>query len=332
MNAHRHQQGASLIEALVALLVLSLSLVATVRLQTWLRQHSDLARERSEAVQQAQRTLEGQRGFRDLAAFDRPPARETETDTIYRVQHDTAMRDGLKTEQVTVRWQHRGGADQHVQLTSSMARLAPIHSALLDVPPQDTVLAVQRVLPTSSHTYPDGRSVVKPTAHSRVAWVVNGATGEIERQCRVAVSSQARDLRLDELSTCEAFTARLVRGFIRFALSNTPDPLHANDTPLQLTVQAAGQRCESEAIAHDGERYVAYACAVSTADTTTDTEPMLVPQGWAFGTTAATFKACRYPGSPRAPHNYLVIRGDIACPSAVTPHNGAPVATVQHQP
>lgn len=331
MNPRHHQHGASLIEGLVALLVLSLSLVATVRLQTWLRQHSDLAHERSEAVQQAQRALESQRGFPDLAAFDRLPPRDAEASTrttTYRLQHDTAVHEGLKTERVAVNWQPRSGAEQRVQIASSIARLGPVYSALLEVPPQDTVLAVQRVLPAGTHIRADGRSIVKPTAHSRIAWVMDNATGEIQLQCGVAASSQARDLRVEELTNCEPFEARLVRGFIRFALSSTPDPLHANDAPLQLVVQAAAHSCESETIAADGERYIAYACAVASADT----EPTLIPQGWTFGLTAAAFKACRFPGSSRAPRNYLVIRGDIGCPSLVPPHNGTPVATVQHQP
>lgn len=339
MNARRHQQGASLVEGLVALLVLSLSLVATVRLQTWLRQHSDLARERSEAVQLAQQALETQRGFPDLTAFDRDPPRDASASTnaaTFRLRHDTALDEGLKTARVTVHWQPRSGDEQQLQLASSTARLAPAYSALLDVPPQDRVLGNQRVSGTGARTFPDGRSVVKPTAESRIAWVIDNASGEIQLQCTVAASAQARDLRLEELPGCEPFTARLVRGFIRFAVSATPDPLRANDAPLQLSVQAGTQRCESELIAADGERYIAYACAVTSAGT----EPTLVPQGWAFGLTAATFKACRYTASGRAPRNYLVIRGDLDCPSAVPPHdpqhdpqhNGAPVVTVQHQP
>jgi Tfp pilus assembly protein PilV len=331
MHTRHLQRGASLIEALVALLVLSLSLVAAVRLQTWLRQHSDLARERSEAVQQAQRALEGQRGFRDLAAFDQAPPRDAEVNTgtsVFHLQHGPSIHEGLKTDRVTVRWQSRAGAEQHVQLASSVARLAPVYSALLDVPPQDTVLAAQRILPGTAHPFAAGRSIVKPTAASRIGWVIDDTTGDILWQCQLAASASARELSATDLVGCEPLEARLVRGYIRFALSATPDPLHANDAPLALTVHAASLRCESETIAADGQRYIAYACAVASAGT----EPTLIPQGWAFGLTAAAFKACRYPGADRAPRNYLVVRGDLDCPSAVPPHNGAPVVTVQHQP
>lgn len=328
---NRPQHGASLIESLIALLVLSLSLVATVRLQTWLRQQSDLARERSEAVQHAQRALEGLRGFRDLAAFDSASPRDTGSPNgpaTFRMEQENTVAGGLKTSTVTVHWQHRSGSAQQLQLASSVARLAPEYTALLEVPPQDTLLAAQRASTAGVRAFPDGRSIVKPTAQSPVAWVVDNATGEIQLQCRVAAASQARTLRIEDLSGCEPFEARLVKGFIRFALSRTPDPSHANDAPMQLTVQAGGRRCESETIATGGERYIAYACAAPSGDM----EPGLIPQGWSFGLTAAMFKACRYPGSGRVPRNYLVIRGDLDCPSGVTPHNGAPVVTVQHQP
>ncbi|HEY0821074.1 MAG TPA: hypothetical protein VGD46_19970 [Rhizobacter sp.] len=331
MNRFPHQRGASLVEGLVALLVLSLSLVATVRLQTWLRQHSDLARERSEAVQQAQQVLGGQRGFHDLAAFDQPPSGEavvgTRT-TSYRVQHETSTEHGLKTGQVTVLWQPRGGEEQRVQIASSVARLAPVHSALLEVPPQDRVLAGQRVQPTPAVPLLQGRSLVRPSTASPIAWVVDTTTGEIQQQCRIdTIPAPQRELTAADLADCTPLTARLLRGFIRFALSATPDPLRANDPPLPLSVHAAGQRCESEAIAADGERYLAYACAIPH-----DTEPSFTPQGWSFGLSASDFRACRYPGAARAPRNYLVVRGDIACPRADPPHNGGPVVTVQHQP
>ncbi|MBL0730495.1 hypothetical protein [Piscinibacter sp. HJYY11] len=329
---NRRQHGACLIESLIALLVLSLSLVATVRLQTWLRQHSDLARERSDAVQHAQRALEGLRGFHDLAAFDSTAPHTTASPeggpTAFRMEQDSAVADGLKTGRVSVHWQHRSGGAQQLLLASSVARLAPVYTALLEVPPQDTLLAAQRVSPASTRTFPDGRSIVKPTAQSPIVWVVDNATGEIQLQCRVAAASQARTLRIEDLSGCEPFEARLVRGLVRFALSGTPDPWQANDAPLPLTVHAGTLRCESETIVANGERYIAYACAAPSGDT----EPRLVPQGWSFGLTAATFRSCRYPGSGRVPRNYLVIRGNLDCPSTVTPHNGAPVVTVQHQP
>ncbi len=324
MPTPRPQRGASLIEGLVALAVLSLSLVGAAQLQAALRQHGELARERSAAVQHAQHVLDARRGFHDLTGFDTPPAPPAAAP--YTVTQRDAVHDGLRTERVSVSWQHRGAGPQSLQLTSGVARLAPVYTGLLEIAPQDTVLATQRILPTRAHPLPAGRSIVRPSEASPVAWIVDDASGEIVQQCRVALGAPAGELRLDDLTDCEPAPARLVRGYVRFALSSTPDPLQAHDTPLPLRLRAGGLACESEVIMLGGERYVAYACATNAV------EPVLEPQGWAFGLTASTYKACRYPGGRHAPRNYLVVRGDLDCPSGVTPHNGAPVVTVQHQP
>jgi Tfp pilus assembly protein PilV len=99
-----------------------------------------------------------------------------------------------------------------------------------------------------------------------------------------------------------------------------------------------------------GERFVAYTCWVLTATAQAGWSGQLAvsPEGWALGTTADTFKVCRYSADTDgsgtidrneehparytdvrdalAQQNYLVVRGDVACPS------GLAAATVQHQP
>ena len=77
-----------------------------------------------------------------------------------------------------------------------------------------------------------------------------------------------------------------------------------------------------------GERFTAYHCIVVGSGTPAKWSGRLklVPQGWAFGRAATDFKACRYsaqtPGAyvdvstSLAEQNFLVIRGDQACPSA----------------
>ncbi len=62
------QCGTTLIEALVAFLVLSVGMLTIARMQTQLRAGSDLARQRSEAVRLAQEDIESLRAFAVLAA------------------------------------------------------------------------------------------------------------------------------------------------------------------------------------------------------------------------------------------------------------------------
>ncbi len=93
-----------------------------------------------------------------------------------------------------------------------------------------------------------------------------------------------------------------------------------------------------------GERYASYECAVATrADGRWSGGVKLVPDGWAIGHGAASLRVCRYVadldasgaidanrehpaayvdvGSALTNQNYLVVRGDRACPAPATqPH------------
>lgn len=333
MKTSTSQRGATLIEALVALLVMSLSLLAATKLQSWLQLQADLARERSDAVRLAQQDMERLRAFGTLSDFDQAQALRTDTPTSttrLSLHRDVVEIGGFKTIQSTVGWLAGGGA-QEIHLVSGVARLAPVYSAALDLQPQDRALAVRRQLPFGARTLPDGRTVVRPTPTSTVAWIVNDTTGDITQQCAIAAAAGPQPLRAADLGDCEPFIARLLRGYIRFSLSSTPDPLRANDPPLALRVRAGETRCEAESVHADGDRYIAYACAVtSTGDGALDVT--MDPLGWSFGANAQSFKSCRYPHAGRGPRNYLVVRGDLDCPVGLPPHNGEPVVTVQHQP
>ena len=68
-RATRHgSAGITLIEALIALLVLSLGMLALVQVQSTLRYNSDVAKQRSEAVRIAQENMESLRAYGRLAA------------------------------------------------------------------------------------------------------------------------------------------------------------------------------------------------------------------------------------------------------------------------
>ncbi|MBC7993859.1 MAG: hypothetical protein H7Z15_11520 [Rhizobacter sp.] len=325
------QRGISLVEALVGVLLLSLGLLGALRMQSWLRLNGDVAGQRTEAVRLAQQDLEQLRGFADQAAFQTIASQRSEgTESPFTLDRNVVAHTALKVSLVSVSWQDRSGATQTVQLHSSINGLAPVYSAALALPTQDMSLPPRRHLPTGARRLSEGRSVLKPSSGSRVAWIINDATGEVSAECSVPATLAARDITEADLTRCTELTARLLRGYIRFSLSPVPDALNANDAPLALTLTPATARCETEAVRRAGEHYLAYTCLLTTGAS----EPLrIVPTGWAFGATATTFKACRYVhANPSAPHNYLVIRGDAACPGPQPQHNGVSVATVQHQP
>lgn len=326
----KHQHGITLIEALIGVLLLSLGLLSALRMQSWLRQNGEVAHQRTEAVRLAQQDMEQVRGFTNAALFDAIASQRSDANHPFALHRTVWANPALKNSLVTVTWQDRAGAAQTVQLNSSINGLPPVYSASLALPSQDKTLSPRRHLPPAAKRLSEGRSVLKPSSNSSVAWIIHAATGEVSAECTVPATLAARDITEADLVRCTELTARLLRGYIRFSLGPTPDPHNANDAPLALTLAPATARCETESVRQAGERYLAYTCLLPVGAA----EPLrIVPEGWAFGATAATYKACRHVHAiANAPHNYLVIRGDAACPGPQPQHNGTSVATVQYQP
>lgn len=122
-----HQRGFSLVEALIGLLVLTLGLLAVLRGQPLLRQHAEIARQRSEAVRLAQEDIEQQR-----AALGTPVGGERLVDdalgsTRYRIVRavDAASWPDACVVTVTVHWSDRAGAPQQLHLATIVATPDP---------------------------------------------------------------------------------------------------------------------------------------------------------------------------------------------------------------
>jgi hypothetical protein len=329
--------------------------------------NSDIARQRTEAVRLAQQDLEQVRAFADTAAFRRIADRRSEvrdTPTAFTLTRSVqATPDAALTNaRLAVSWVDRSGSPQSVQLQSSLAGISPVYSAALALAPQDNILAPRRKVPAAARLLGDGRSVFKPSIRSNVAWIVDNATGLVTSQCSVAAGLSAQAITEADLGTCSAAAGALLRGHIRFSLASVPNAVHPNDPPLDLGLDLSldtdgTPRCETDTVgaASSPERHIAYACFVPTsASTGWSGQLHIVPKGWALGEAAAMFKVCRYSADldgsgridrnaehpahytevqgPLVQQNYLVIRGDAACPGALTQHNEASVATVQHQP
>jgi Tfp pilus assembly protein PilX len=142
-NPRRAQRGATLFEALVAFLVLSLGMVAIARLQGHLRLDADVVRQRSEAVRLAQEDMEGLRSFGLLNAapgtrsFDAIASAARSVDTgsaSYLIERRIAPVGALprtKSAAITVSWTDRSGGAQHVTLHSIVAGSDPALSAAL---------------------------------------------------------------------------------------------------------------------------------------------------------------------------------------------------------
>lgn len=321
----RHQQGISLIEALIALLVLSLGMLTVSQLQGHLRLGSDIARQRTEAVRLGQEDIEALRAYSVLAASGAArswagitnASRSVDastgyaTHTRYIVAREIVDNNTLsaKTAAVTVHWNDRDGEAQKIVLTTVIAANDPAHGGVLAVAPSAVHAkgAFSRSIrvPLLAKDLGDGRSVLKPTGTGTTALLFDNTSGNVTARCTgINPVTATRDLALADLTACAAITAQLLSGSVRFSQASPPDASRGNDTPLALSIAltltggtyATPPECSSEAVQTEaGDRYVAYHCIVlPLASGRWSGRSTVVPVGWALSTTADARQVCRY--------------------------------------
>lgn len=138
MPLRRRQRGVSLADALFALLVLSIGMLALSRLQIDLREGADGARDRSVAVRLAQQETERLRAFGDLAGWeaiadDSADVTPSGSSTRYTLERVVGAHGGaaLKSVTVTLHWTDRHGAAQQLRLDTLVAGPDPALSGAL---------------------------------------------------------------------------------------------------------------------------------------------------------------------------------------------------------
>jgi len=263
----QHQRGVGIVEALVALLVLALGMMSFTALQARLRQYSDLAKQRVEAVRIAEQELESFRAFGTLArddtvvnnfAYDSvsagaPPrafaasAATLPSNTSFSVARaliDAPSVEGVsdapvKNLAVTVSWTDRMSATQSITLRTVISKSDPALAAALALAPNGTpvraLLGRNILVPTAAKNLGNGSSAFKPLMGGAVAYVFSSDAGLVTRKCSgLAGTVTTQDLTLAVLSgagiTCASVNAYLVSGFIRTALSDSAQAVNPNDT------------------------------------------------------------------------------------------------------
>lgn len=259
----RHRQrGVSLLESLVAFVVLAAGSAAVAQLQTHVRLASDVARERSEALRLGQDALETMRAFTGLDGAPGEPtyaaiasvdvsvdaASSPAAHPAYRVEQrvDDDAAGGMKAVAVAVRWTDRSGIAQEVVLHSFIARIAPAYAGSLALR-AGAVPAFARgaddrapTLPLTARNLGDGRSAWKPDERGTVALVFDNRSGAIIGRCdSVAASTATRDLSAADLAGCATGRWLLASGTIRFTDSVPPDAATAHQAPLDTALALA---------------------------------------------------------------------------------------------
>jgi Tfp pilus assembly protein PilV len=256
--ALRRTRGTTLVEALVALVVLAFGILAVARVQAHLRLHADVARQRFEAVRLAQEDLELLRAFAVVPAASGPlrswdgitnaataldGASGAARNTTFQLDRTVRVLTAGPAKQATVSiaWTDRMGGTQRVLLDSMVAGTDPAFAAVLSLAPAGRPVkgAYGRSarIPVLARNLDDGRSAFKTAAGSNVAIVVDNATGEVVARCTaVSTAIDTRTLTASDLAGCDTHAGLLVSGSVRFALGPTPDPAHAQDLPLPLAL------------------------------------------------------------------------------------------------
>lgn len=342
--AHRRHHGVSLLEVLFSLLVLSLGVVGMGQLHRQLQAHADTARQRSEAVRLAHDEIEAHRisGSKPSTSGSRTIADVAgqRFNTVFHLSREVDEANALlPSTTVAITWDGREGLTHKAVLVSALPTQDPVLSgALTLVPSLRGALggsAIANALPPWATPIDERRSAFKPTASATIAFVVDVATAQVVEQCAgVPAEVASEDLRAEHLTQCIEFKALLLGGTVRFSNAEPPDPVAANDTPLELALSLglpgmlapASPWCNAEAqktviyrdvsgvhreaVALDatpasrnlaswqdtGERFVAYRCVVVAAGDPPrwSGQSVLVPVGWTIGTAPAQRRVCRY--------------------------------------
>ncbi len=138
----KRQRGMSLLESLIAFVVLAVGMVALARLHTGLRASAEAARERSEAVRLAQLDIEQLRAFAGTAGWnaigDASPVDVTPPGGTIRYTLERAVQTRteppLKAVQVTLHWNDRHGTARQLRIATLIAGQDPALSGALTLP------------------------------------------------------------------------------------------------------------------------------------------------------------------------------------------------------
>lgn len=308
----RGQLGVSLVEAIVAMAVMAFGMLAVVGLQSTMRQNSDIAKQRSEAVRIAQEAVEdwrsfstipttpSQTSFADIATAADQIVTGYTTNTAYTLQRSVSggLAAGMDQIRVNVSWQDRAGDTQAVQLSSIIAAADPALSAVLSIAPSGKPLKMpldrNTGIPVTAVDRGDGKSAWKPPGTSDVVLLLDNLTGVVTSVC----TYPGTDLATFDTSICVSQPSFLISGFVRFALGPTPTPLNPTDYQIDLAVQAV-------ATAGDSSDGVCYAAPVAgTSPLTFTFYSCVVPRGslttWTGRTLLAApldlsaYDVCRY--------------------------------------
>lgn len=254
------QRGVTLVEALLAFLVLAVGVLSMSKLHLHLQSHADVARQRATAVRLAQEHIESWRAAGAVRAPTPAPleaiddardTRDADIDTMNGRALNTAFRltrrvdasgsDALQAGTVTVAWTARDGSAQRSVFHPLIAAGSATLTGALALGPSARASRAgdvrARGIPAQAKDLGDGRSVWKPGALGTVVFVFDNESAQVTLRCtEVPAALSTAGLTAAHLTDCRDASGSWVSGTVRFSNADTPDPASANDTPLGLSM------------------------------------------------------------------------------------------------
>lgn len=243
------QRGVTLIEALVALLVMSFGMLALVGLMSNLRFGADLAKQRSEAMRIGRAQIAAVRDYAELTRTATTPATSSvydeiasfpqvvtvtppDSNTTYNVNQTVDVLptggDGLLVR-VAVTWTDRTNNQQTVNLDTVVAKVDPVFSAALAFTPQGGALTPgagrHPVIPPDAKQLDKNHSAFRPSSLGSTVWVFNNLTGAIVGKCSIPAGTPVSALTAADVASCNNNTnGLLLSGTVRFSNTNPANP------------------------------------------------------------------------------------------------------------
>lgn len=252
MNIPAHMRatirGFSLIEALIAMVILATGLISIAKFQSTLVTTSDFSKQRTEAIRLGEQKIEQLRAFELLPTTGSKFAYSdivtgtdsvTATNTAYsRVATVTdapsATLAQYKTVSVNVSWTDRQNTAQSVKLTSVISMLDPKVSGSLIVPPAGSPVKKPKNrdlnIPVPATDLGNGRSGFTPPGAAGFYYVFNNTTGTVTAKCLGLVATYSL------LNCPDSITGYIISGYVNFDTSKSPSAQTPASNPVTLTM------------------------------------------------------------------------------------------------
>jgi type IV pilus modification protein PilV len=262
-SALRREAGITLIEALIALLVLSLGMLALAQVQSMLRYNSDVAKQRSEAVRIAQANMESLRAFgrltattgfksyAEVAASGPTQVTGITTNTTFSVTNAVTevTSPQYKALTVSVTWTDRNGTAQSVSVNSLISRTDPSLASQLAIPPEGSPVRNpfdRNVrIPIQATDLGNDKSGFTPPGSEGFYFVFDNTNADIIEKCTGTLSQEAyEDIQdgTDTTNTCDASRrGYLISGFVNFDLRNQVSATSPGSTVCDFYADSAMQ-------------------------------------------------------------------------------------------